>query len=193
MAAETRSSSTRARLLDAAARLLADVPYDALSVRAVCTAAGANPAAVHYHFGSKEALVSALLQDRFEATWASPLDGLAARQRTVADIVDAILDPLVALRDDPVTAPTVRTLAEFVIANPRAQWNSRWFGMAPWTDLLLDTLPDLDVGTAQHRWRFAFTVLMTELAQPREFTPESVAALRDFLTAGLSGPSKDPR
>lgn len=193
MAAETRANSTRRRLLDAAATLLADVPYDALSVRAVCAAAGANPAAVHYHFGSKEALVSALLQDRFESTWASPLDGLAARSRTVAEIVDAILDPLVELRADPANAPTVRVLAEFVIANPGAHWNSRWFGLQPWTDLLVDTVDGLDVGTAQHRWRFAFTVLMTELAQPREFTPESVAALRDFLTAGLTGPSKGPR
>ena len=193
MTEQTRAGSTRTRLLDAAEELLATVPYRSLSVRAVCAAAGTNPASVHYHFGSKEALVSALLQDRFETVWADPLDALEAHPRTVADIVAAILDPLVALHADPTTAPTVRVLAEFVIGSPGARWSSRWFRLAQWTDLLIDTVDGLDIGTEQHRWRYAFTVLMTELAQPRELTPESVAALRDFLTAGLAGPSKGLR
>lgn len=193
MPTDPRPGRTASRLLDAAEELLATVPYESLSVRAVCAAAGANAAAVHYHFGSKEALVSALLQDRLEAVWASPLDDLATGPRTVAAIVDAVLDPLITLRTDPVTAPTVRVLAEFVQAEPAAAWTSRWFRLRPWTDLLVDTVDGLDPGTAQHRWRFAFTVLMTELALPRELTADAAAALREFLIAGLACPPKEPR
>lgn len=57
-------SGTRERLLTVAERLLLESGYDEVSVRAVCTAANVNPAAVHYHFGSKVGLVSALLQAR---------------------------------------------------------------------------------------------------------------------------------
>ncbi|MGB6246595.1 TetR/AcrR family transcriptional regulator [Gordonia sp. (in: high G+C Gram-positive bacteria)] len=189
MTAETSARDTRRRLLDAAAELLTEVPYDDLSVRAVCTAAGANPAAVHYHFGSKESLVAVLLEERFEPTWATALDALADRPRTVADIVGVVLDPFVALQRDPASAPTVRVLAQFVLARPRTEWTGRWFRLEEWATLLAATVPGLDADTARRRWRFAFTVLMTELAVAEQLSPENLAALSDFLTAGLTGPA----
>ena len=57
-------TGTRQRLLAAAESLLLTEPYDEVSVRGICTVAGANSAAVHYHFGSKETLVGALIEDR---------------------------------------------------------------------------------------------------------------------------------
>lgn len=51
---------TRGRILDAAERLLAERGFDGTSIRAVTRAAGTNPAAVHYHFGGKEALLHAV-------------------------------------------------------------------------------------------------------------------------------------
>lgn len=57
---------TRERLLDAAERLFADRGLDAVSVRDVTDAAGANSAAVHYHFGSKQGLATAVLERRME-------------------------------------------------------------------------------------------------------------------------------
>jgi AcrR family transcriptional regulator len=55
---------TERRLLLAAERLFAERGIDAVSVRAINAAAGANVAAVHYHFGSKEALLEALIHER---------------------------------------------------------------------------------------------------------------------------------
>jgi AcrR family transcriptional regulator len=55
-AASAAPSETRRRLLEVACRLFADRGVDAVSVRDVCTAAGANVAAVAYHFGGKEGL-----------------------------------------------------------------------------------------------------------------------------------------
>ncbi|WP_035719795.1 TetR family transcriptional regulator [Gordonia shandongensis] len=183
------STDTRDALLDAAAELLTSAPYDEVSVRAVRAAAGANPAAVHYHFGSKEKLVAALLEDRFAATWTASLDGLAATPTGVAEIVDAILDPIVALQADASSAPGLRLLAQFAAAHPATAWTRPWFRFDNWVDLLTATVPGLDPATARRRWRFAFTVLIAELAAPRPVSAAAIAALREFLTAGLAGPA----
>ncbi len=59
----TRSSgpATKERLLDAAERLFAARGFDGTSLREVTAEAGANVAAIHYHFGSKEELLRAVL------------------------------------------------------------------------------------------------------------------------------------
>lgn len=55
---------TRTSLLEAAERLFAEEGVHQASLRAITQAAGANLAAVHYHFGSKEALVREVLGRR---------------------------------------------------------------------------------------------------------------------------------
>lgn len=54
----------RERLLDAAERLFAERGLDAVSVRDITDAADANTASIHYHFGSKLDLISAILERR---------------------------------------------------------------------------------------------------------------------------------
>lgn len=55
---------TDRRLLLAAERLFAERGIDAVSLRAIMAEAGTNVASVHYHFGSKSALVDALIKER---------------------------------------------------------------------------------------------------------------------------------
>ncbi|MER5209107.1 TetR/AcrR family transcriptional regulator [Streptomyces sp. NPDC002838] len=52
---------TKDRILDVAERLFGERGYAATSTRAVTEAAGANVAAVNYHFGSKEGLLRAVV------------------------------------------------------------------------------------------------------------------------------------
>lgn len=54
-------AESRAALITTAMQLFAEQGIDAVSVRAVNRAAGLAAAAVHYHFGSKEALVDAAI------------------------------------------------------------------------------------------------------------------------------------
>lgn len=54
-------SQTRARLLEAAAQEFAEHGYRKATVRNICDAAGANVAAVNYHFGDKQQLYAATL------------------------------------------------------------------------------------------------------------------------------------
>jgi AcrR family transcriptional regulator len=55
-AATKAGADTRTRLLDVAERLFAERGYSGVSLREVVQQADVNIAAVHYHFGSKEAL-----------------------------------------------------------------------------------------------------------------------------------------
>jgi AcrR family transcriptional regulator len=56
---------TKRRLLDAAGEIIANVGYKAATVRDICRLAQANVAAVHYHFGDKMGLYTALLSEAF--------------------------------------------------------------------------------------------------------------------------------
>ncbi|MDI3405733.1 TetR/AcrR family transcriptional regulator [Streptomyces cavernicola] len=97
-----QGEATRQRLVKAAERLFAAHGVDAVSVRAINAAAGQGPASVHYHFGSKENLLAAVLlgvgadvRDRIAGNVAA----LAARPTapTAAEVVHALTDPYLAL------------------------------------------------------------------------------------------------
>ncbi|WP_162462453.1 TetR/AcrR family transcriptional regulator [Mycolicibacterium sp. CBMA 234] len=59
---ERRRMRTRAALLDAAEQLLSDRSTDAVRIEDVAEVAGISPASVYVHFGTKDALVSAVMQ-----------------------------------------------------------------------------------------------------------------------------------
>ena len=58
-------------LLDAGQQLYIELGCVGLSVRRLAEAAGVNPAMVHYHFGSKDGYLRALLQQYYEQMYAS--------------------------------------------------------------------------------------------------------------------------
>lgn len=62
--ADEHELPTDRRLLLAAERLFADKGVDGVSLRAINAAAGTNVASLHYHYGSKEALLKALIRER---------------------------------------------------------------------------------------------------------------------------------
>ncbi len=56
----TAVTDTKEAILDAAEAVFAEVGFEKASIRQIVAAAGVNLAAVHYHFGSKEALIEAI-------------------------------------------------------------------------------------------------------------------------------------
>jgi AcrR family transcriptional regulator len=56
------SDDTRSRLIEAAAAIFAEFGYQAATTRQICIRAGANAAAVNYHFGDKLGLYKAVLK-----------------------------------------------------------------------------------------------------------------------------------
>ena len=71
--------SARQRLIDASEQLFAEHGWNAVSIRTIVAAAGVNLAALHYHFGSKEQLLTEIFAAR-----AKPI--AAERMRLLAEI-----------------------------------------------------------------------------------------------------------
>jgi len=61
------SDPTRDKLLDVAGRIFADRGYRAATIREICVAAGANVAAVNYHFGNKLGLYTEVVRHSMQA------------------------------------------------------------------------------------------------------------------------------
>lgn len=59
----TKSSETRTRLLQSARELFSSVGYDRTTLRDIADGANANAAAVYYHFRTKEAIFTQLVEE----------------------------------------------------------------------------------------------------------------------------------
>ncbi|GAB7537390.1 TetR/AcrR family transcriptional regulator [Burkholderia sp. 22PA0099] len=64
--ASRQPGGTKARILDAAEDLFVEHGFEAMSMRQITSRAAVNLAAVNYHFGSKEALIHAMLSRRLD-------------------------------------------------------------------------------------------------------------------------------
>ena len=100
------AADTKEQILDAAERMFAENGIHAVSLRTIIAEAEVNLAAVHYHFGSKDALVEAVFErrvgpvnearlawlDRLEAEW----DGAPP----VEEVLRAFVTPAIQLAMD---------------------------------------------------------------------------------------------
>jgi AcrR family transcriptional regulator len=194
---------TKVRLLDAAERLFARAGIAATSLRAVTAEAGANVAAVHYHFGSKAELLRAVFQRRIAPVneeRLKRLDELEASAGTPS--VDALIDALVRpglefasrhsgisellgmLQAEP--ADEVQALFEEVFRETIERF----------TAALGRALPELDPETLHARYGFAVGAMVSVIThrgpfaiEPREAVPELVR----FLSAGMRAPTASTR
>lgn len=80
-------------LLTAGAALYPALGCAGLSVRRVAEAAGVNPAMVHYHFGSKDAFLRALLQRHYEEMFSA----LSLNSQGEADVMERLASALLGV------------------------------------------------------------------------------------------------
>jgi AcrR family transcriptional regulator len=78
-----RSAATRARILDAVVGVIAADGFGGLTAQAVAQRSGVTWGAVQHHFGDKDQLLRAVLEDSFER-FAERLDGVAVSGTTLA-------------------------------------------------------------------------------------------------------------
>ena len=97
-------AATRERLMVAGERLFAERGIDAVSIRDITNEAGANSAAIHYHFGSKAALITAILDWRAadvaarRAEWLARIE--AADDPSLREVIEAFVVPTAELAAD---------------------------------------------------------------------------------------------
>ncbi len=92
---------TRQRILEAACQVFGEKGYRDATVADICTRAGANIAAVNYHFGSKSALYRAVWEHGAEkAGQLYPLDGGLPPSATPRQRLCAMVSALVRRRSD---------------------------------------------------------------------------------------------
>jgi len=97
-------ADTRERLLDAAEKLFAQNGYSDVSTRQIADEASANSAAVHYHFGSKEALLDAVFRRRLDPLNRMRIDRIETCIRQTGSPPD-VEDVLRAFLEGPLTVP----------------------------------------------------------------------------------------
>jgi len=184
----------RELLLSAALRLFSEQGIDAISIRAVNREAGLGPASVHYHFGTKDALVEAVVHAYGEAvistTKARAQEILKAGvPATARDLVTMLSEPYLDLMQaEPekgvawvrVISSLLQSQPDLILDRPSARltWNAA-----------SRVYPDAEPEAVQRAMRMVFTLLVTQLAQARRsrrgIFSLDLDLLIDFLSAGL--------
>jgi AcrR family transcriptional regulator len=96
---EIPGEATRRRIMDAAEQLFAERGFGAVSLREIVLQAGANVAAAHYHFGSKDELIHQVFTRRAKPVLAQTEQLIAEAQRFVGApdylerVIAAIITP----------------------------------------------------------------------------------------------------
>jgi AcrR family transcriptional regulator len=190
---------TRARLVESAERLFAERGVGSVSIREINRDARLAPSAVHYHFGSKEALLNAVVGRLDSAIAEATLvqaRQLAGRERppTARELVDLIAVPVIsALNADPVrTSRWLKIVATLSWRDASKSWPEPQELI---TTLLARSYPDLSEPELLLRSGIAFVTLTEVLAQVPTATSEAGQAQRerhiraclDFVAAGLEG------
>jgi AcrR family transcriptional regulator len=85
------SDPTREKLLEVAGRVFADCGYQAATIREICLRAGANVAAVNYHFGDKLGLYAEVLQESARAAHVEAIKNALDQTAPPEDILRAVI------------------------------------------------------------------------------------------------------
>jgi TetR/AcrR family transcriptional regulator, regulator of cefoperazone and chloramphenicol sensitivity len=85
------SDLTRDKLLEVAGPIFAERGYQAATIREICAGAGANVAAINYHFGDKLGLYTELLQQSVRAAQLKAVQNTLDQNASPEDILRALI------------------------------------------------------------------------------------------------------
>lgn len=206
------SARTREQLLDAAERLFATHGIAGVSLRMINTASGArNVSAAHYHFGSRDGVIAALVARRMGALADERMSALDALERAAAGgvpdlraMVEVIVLPLLRMLMHPTGANFVAFLAR-AAGDPSVQMGKLapaefWQVLSRSLVLLRRALPGLPARVLAVRLGFLIQQTVISIAEMdrllrRDGGPRSWDALEslgddlvDYFTGGLAAP-----
>lgn len=177
--------TTQEKILNAAEALFAEQGFEQTSLRQITTEAEVNLASVNYHFGSKKALIQAVMArylEVFMPKLAVQLTALSERGNfNTRDVFDCFREPLAELQQVRKHGPTL-FLSLLGFAYAEIQGHLRRYTMEHFGDvmaLLLDTLHQANpqLSPVDMFWRLHFVLGATVFAQV------SGPALREIAAA----------
>jgi AcrR family transcriptional regulator len=201
------ADQTKDRILDAAERLFAEHGVAATSLRAVMKEAGANMAAIHYHFGSRAGLMEALLTRRAEPVNRRRLEMLDALERRHPDgllpaegVVRAFCTPALEMLADPARRHVSKLIGRIAMEAESPEMLGRVFGATArrFVAAIRRAAPHLTEQEALGRLHFivgtmVFTLVMQRSPLCDPSVPGAPQPLGDqlisFVAAGLAAPS----
>ncbi|PMS38102.1 TetR family transcriptional regulator [Trinickia symbiotica] len=220
MAVRTTSRTTgdtKTRILDAAEDIFVDLGFEAMSLRQITSRADVNLAAVNYHFGSKEALIHAMLArrlDRLNEERLALLDRFDAQlgpRLTCEHVLGAMFIPALRLSRDPhAGGRAFLKLLGRAYTDPSAFihdfLNRHYASVAErFFDAFQRALPHLP--REELGWRLHFAIgalsgvlagtdtdnLLAEFSQGRSMNDlQLIARLASLMVAALKAPLQDP-
>ncbi len=196
---------TRQKLIETAESLFADQGYSSVSLRQIIAEAGVNVASVHYHFGSKEELLDAVIAPKAQSVNQERLARLALVQPApdgrlpIRPILDAFLLPMAdaAERNPGFVKLMGRIHAEQLLPQIAAKHFAPIF--VPFFAALHKAVPHLS--EAELSWRLHFMVgsiafamaqtPMLGLADAANYHVR-IARLAAFLSGAFEAPAANP-
>jgi AcrR family transcriptional regulator len=202
-------NATKDKILDTAERLFGDHGYGATSLRQIITEARVNLAAVHYHFGTKEELLDAVVKRKLTPINAERLKLLdeamvqaGGRPLTIEAFLDAFLRPAVmqAGKDPAFCRFVGRLHAEDLM--PRVIVKNFQEVAARFMSGIFQALPDLPAEELAWRIHFMIGAMAHALKGRPEYPAIGEVASADpekllryivqFLSAGFRAPAAAP-
>ena len=117
-----RSDTTKRKILDAAALLIAELGWADVTTRAIAERAGVNNALIHYYFGTKDSLLIAAASTMFAEEFEGPMHRMATAP-TLAEGLRAYVDYLRIIEDH---GPGVIVSAEALLRGLRDDSVRTW-------------------------------------------------------------------
>ena len=204
MIESSNGTDSRCRILDAAEELFARHGFDGTSIREITRLAEVNVAAVHYHFGSKEAVLRAVT-DRVAQPISTRREALLEQARASAHppSLESLLDAFLR--------PDIEMLLALHERGPTVAWFlGRTYGdQTPWIQemaqsqfrqadafypLLAGALPNLSAEELAWRMQQVIAIIICQFAtwpavgMPEDEADGLVLRLVTFLAAGLRAP-----
>lgn len=209
---------TKAAIMDAAEIVMAEHGVNGASIRAIVGKAGANTAAIHYHFNSRDGLIEAMIGRRGESVSRRRLEMIHEFDRTGVtptpiDLVNFLVDPMIELLEQ--NGEAGRRFLRF-IARLQFDRKSQSHGTAlhilkerehypeirvRLSDMIGEACPEVSKAEQEQRLVMTIDTMLQSLANAQFMTTEWTSDeqrselmyytenLKTFLEAGLAAPA----
>lgn len=208
-----KADAGREAIMDTAERLFAERGIDAVSLRTINAEAGYSVAALHYHFGTRDGLVHALLERAQPPMFESRkrmLDELrACTDPPLEGIVEALVRPLSLglIERRAAGANRLRFLMRLYFDRAPYMAGIREESLQVFLPLLRRALPQLDDRTLTRRWVLASELAGHALSNAGELhlgagtrrlpgaaeIEDFLSGLVSFIAGGLRAPAETDR